>query len=372
MDDEKSRKQQIVRVSIVGIVANVALATFKAAVGLLSNSIAITLDAVNNLSDAASSAITIVGTKLAGKPADREHPYGYGRIEYLTAMVVSGIVLWAGLTSLIESIKGIVSPQTPSYETVSLVIIAVAVVVKLLLGRYVSAAGKRLGADALVASGADASFDAIISASTLVAALVFLFFGISVEAWLGAVISIVIVKSGIEMLREALNKVLGHRIEAELATEIKETVCSVEGVRGAYDLILADYGPQRLWGSIHVEVDEDTDARSIDRIAREIQTVVYAKNHVILHTVGIYASNTGENTEIQAIRTALDQIVASEPHVLQMHGFFADTELKGVTFDLVIGFEAGNRDAVRQRVVDEMSSRFPDYAFVAVLDSDVS
>lgn len=372
MDQEQSRKQQIVRVSIIGILANVALAGFKAAVGLLSHSIAITLDAVNNLSDAASSAITIVGTKLAGKAANREHPYGYGRIEYLTAVVVSAIVLWAGVTSFAESAKAIVNPQTPSYDTLSLAIIAVAVVVKLVLGRYVSAAGKRLDADALVASGADASFDAIISASTLVAALVYLFAGVSLEAWLGAVISVVIIRSGIEMLKEALDKVLGERVDADLTRGIKETVCTVDGVRGAYDLILSDYGPNRLWGSIHVEVDETMTAHEVDRITREIQTRVVKEHHVILHTVGVYSTNSSDGSDANAIRNALNEIVAKEPHVLQFHGLYVDEDLKGVTFDLVIAFEAGNREEVRERVVDRMHELFPGYAFVAILDSDVS
>ena len=372
MDDEKSRNRQIIRVSIVGIIANVALAGFKAAVGILSHSIAITLDAVNNLSDAASSAITIVGTKLAGKAANREHPYGYGRVEYLTTMVVSAIVLWAGITSLVESVKGIIEPQTPSYDTIGLVIVGVGVLVKLVLGRYVTSAGKRLGADTLIASGADASFDAIISASTLVAALVFMFFGVSTEAWLGAIISAVIIKSGIEMLREALDKVLGERVDADLARGIKETVCAVDGVRGAYDLILADYGPQRLWGSIHVEVNETINAHEVDRITRDIQTAVYEQHKVILHTVGIYSTNAIEGSQGYAIRSALNKIVDEEPYVLQMHGLYVDTELKGVTFDLVIAYESGNRVAVRDRVVERMHQEFPEYAFVAVIDSDVS
>ena len=367
-----SRSQKIIRVSIIGILANVLLAAFKAFVGIMSHSIAIVLDAVNNLSDAASSAITIVGTKLAGKPANRDHPYGYGRIEYLTATVVAAIVLWAGVTSLKESIDGILHPQSPSYTTTGLVIVGAAVLVKLILGRYVTSAGKQLDADALVASGKDATFDAIISASTLVAAIVYLTLGISLEAWLGAVISLIIIKSGIDMLREALDKVLGERVDAELARQIKETTCAIEGVQGAYDLILSDYGPQRLWGSVHVEVDESTTARQIDQTARAIQTEVYRKHGVILHTVGFYATNTDEGSMASTIHQALEEVIATEPHVLQTHGLFVDEKLKGVTFDLVIAFEAGNRDEVRQRVVDRMSERFPDYAFVAVLDSDIS
>ena len=168
-----SREKTIVRTSIIGIVANVFLAAFKAAVGLMSHSIAIVLDAVNNISDAGSSLITIIGTKLAGKEPDKKHPFGYGRIEYLSAMIISVIVLYAGITSFVESVKQIIHPETPDYSTVS-----------------------------LINSGEDATLDSVISASTLVAAVIFLIFHISLEAWLGAVISLVIIKSGIEMLRD--------------------------------------------------------------------------------------------------------------------------------------------------------------------------
>lgn len=370
--DEDSRKHQIVRVSIVGIVANVALSAFKAVIGIISHSIAITLDAVNNLSDAASSAITIVGTKLAGKLPDHAHPFGYGRIEYLTAMIVSAIVLWAGLTSLGESVMGIINPRTPSYKAISLVIVGAGVIVKLVLGRYVSAAGKRLSADALVASGADASFDAIISASTLVAALLYLFCGISTEAWLGVVISIVIIKSGIEMLREAMGKILGARVDSELAQGIKKTACEVEGVRGAFDLFLTDYGPQRLWGSVHVEVDESINAHDVDRITREIQTSVLREHGVVLHTVGIYSANSVEGTDAHAMREALARIVESDPHVVQIHGLYVDAELKAATFDVVVSFEAPSRTGVRQHVLGLMQDQFPDYAFDVVLDNDIS
>lgn len=372
MQEEQSRSKAIVRTSIYGIVANVALAAFKATVGILSNSIAITLDAVNNLSDAASSAITILGTKLANRAPDRKHPYGHGRYEYLTTMVVAGIVLWAGLTSLWETVQNVLHPKTPEYTTVGLVIIGVAVVVKIVLGRYFVAVGKRLDSGSLVASGEDASFDAIISASTLVAAVIFNIFGLSLETLLGGIISLVIVKSGVEMLREALDKVLGARVDDDLARQIKETVCKVEGVRGAYDLILNDYGPQRLWGSVHVEVDENIGARDVDRITRQVQKYVQDEHGVVLHTVGIYSTNSREGSAAQAIRAALDEVVDDNPYVLQVHGLYVDENLHGATFDVVVSFDAPNREDVRQKILDEMHERFPDYAFEVVLDSDIS
>ena len=267
---DADRDVQIVRTSIVGIVANVALAAFKAVFGLLSNSIAIVLDAVNNLSDALSSIITIVGTRIASRRADRKHPYGHGRAEYLTTIVIAVIVLWAGITSLVESVQRIIHPEPATYEVTTLVVVAVAVVAKLVLGRYVKGRGEALGSDSLVASGTDATMDAVISASTLVAAGINMAGGPGLEAPLGAVISLVIIKAGYEILREAIDKVIGERVDADVARAVKDAICSVDGVLGAYDLNLNDYGPQRLQGSVHVEVDEGASARDIDRMAREV------------------------------------------------------------------------------------------------------
>ena len=152
------REKTIVRTSIIGILTNVLLAAFKAAVGIISNSIAVTLDAVNNLSDALSSVVTIIGAKLGAKAPDKKHPLGYGRIEYLSSMIVAAIVLYAGITSLVESVKKIIHPEAADYGTISLIIIAVAIVVKLVLGRYVKKQGEKVNSGALVASGKDASF----------------------------------------------------------------------------------------------------------------------------------------------------------------------------------------------------------------------
>ena len=211
-----TRSQKIIRTSIVGIAANVLLAAFKAAVGLLANSVAIVMDAVNNLSDALSSVITIVGTKLAARPADRKHPFGFGRVEYFSAILIAVIVLSAGITSLIESVKKIFAPTEPEYTTVTLVVIIVAIVVKLLLGLYVKKQGERLQSDALKASGSDALFDAIITLATLVSAGIMLLWHVSIDGYLGALISIVIIKAGIEMLASPVNELLGRGHDALL------------------------------------------------------------------------------------------------------------------------------------------------------------
>ena len=366
---ELSREKTIVRTSVIGIVANVFLAAFKAVIGLMSHSIAIVLDAVNNISDAGSSLITIVGTKLAGREPDKKHPFGYGRIEYLSAMIISMIVLYAGVTSFVESVKKILAPETPDYSALSLIIVAVAVAVKILLGRYVKSVGVKVNSDSLINSGEDATLDSIISASTLVAAGIFLIFHISLEAWLGALISLVIIKSGVEMLRDTISQILGERNDAELARSIKQTVISFPEVQGAYDLVLNNYGPDTWNGSIHIEVPDTCSAEQLDPLIREITMKVLREHRVILTAIGVYSVNT-KDEEIIAARNQVRKIAFAHPHVKQLHGFYMDTERKTMRFDLVVSFDAKDRREVCAQAVSDVQKAFPDYELQVAMDTD--
>ena len=369
IQDERGRK--IIRTSVIGILANVALAGFKAVVGLAANSIAIVMDAVNNLSDAASSVITIVGTKLAKKEADRKHPFGYGRVEYLSAMVISLLVLYAGVTAFVESVKKIITPDEPDYGTASLVIVGVAVVVKIILGRYVKSVGKKVNSDSLVNSGEDALLDSIISASTLVAAAIYLMFDVSLEAWLGALIGLVIVKSGLDMLKDTLSKILGERADASLVQSIKETIRSFPDIRGAYDLVLHNYGPDSYHGSVHVEVPDTYTADQLDRLLRKVQIAVMEKHAVILTAIGVYSHNTSDPEAI-AVRDHVARLVTAVPHVLQMHGFYLDKEEKYMRFDIVVSFDAGNRSEVFREACSKVQAEYPDYTLQTAMDMDFS
>ena len=336
---------------------------------MMTNSIAIVLDAVNNISDAGSSLITIIGTKLAGREPDKKHPFGYGRIEYLSAMIISAIVLYAGITSFVESVKQIIHPETPEYTAVSLVIVAVAVVVKILLGRYVKSVGVKVNSDSLVNSGEDATLDSVISASTLVAAGIFLIFHVSLEAWLGAVISIVIIRSGIEMLKDTISQLLGEKNDPELARSIKQTVTGFPGVQGAYDLVLNNYGPDAWNGSIHIEVPDTYSADQLDQLIRDIQMAVYKQHQVILTAIGVYSVNT-KDEEIIETRKKVLEIVFSHPYVKQMHGFYLIKDQKIMRFDIVVSFDAGDRRAVYEEVVSDVQKAFPDYTLHVAMDTD--
>ncbi|MBQ7143810.1 MAG: cation transporter [Oscillospiraceae bacterium] len=363
------REKTVIRTSIIGILANVFLAAFKAFVGLSANSIAIVMDAVNNLSDAASSVITIVGTKLAGKEPDKKHPFGYGRVEYLSAMLISGLVLYAGVTAFVESVKKIIYPDVPDYSAAALVIVAVAVVVKVLLGRYVKRVGERVNSDSLVNSGEDATLDSIISASTLAAAAVYLIFGVSLEAWLGAVIAAVIIKSGVGMLRETLSKLLGEPADVQLVRDIKRTVTDFPEVSGAYDLVLHDYGPDAHNGSIHIEVPDSLSASELDKLIRKISETVYRKHRVILTAVGVYSYNTTD-PEAVAARERVRELALSEPGVLQMHGFYLDHTERTLRFDVVVSFDAEDRRAVWRAVREKAQAAYPDYQIQIAMDTD--
>ena len=365
----QTREKIIIKTSLIGIIANVFLAAFKAVVGLMSNSIAIVLDAVNNISDAGSSLITIVGTKLAGKEPDKKHPFGYGRIEYLSAMIISVIVLYAGITSFVESVKQIIHPETPDYSAVSLIIVAVAVVVKILLGRYVKGVGEKVHSDSLINSGEDATLDAVISASTLVAAGIFLIFHVSLEAWLGAIISLVIIKSGVQMLRDTVSQILGERNDTELARSIYATVMSFPNVQGAYDLVLNNYGPDTWNGSIHIEVPDTYSASQLDQLIREITMKVLSDHHVLLTAIGVYSVNT-QDEEVIRTREQVRKIVFAHEHVLQMHGFYLLKEQKAMRFDIVISFDAKDRREVYANVIADVRKAFPDYELQVAMDTD--
>ena len=340
-DIRENRDRVIIRTSLIGIVANIFLASFKAIIGILSNSIAVVLDAVNNLSDALSSLITIIGTRLAGKKPDKEHPMGHGRAEYISAMIVAAIVLYAGIVSLYESSKKIIEPALPDYNIGGLVFIAVAIVVKILVGTYFKKVGSSVKSASLEASGKDALFDAILSTSVFISAIIFITTGFSLEAYVGVVISI-----------------------------FKETICREPEVSGAYDLLLHSYGPDRLVGSVHIEIPDTLTANEIDALERRITDSVFVENGVFLAGIGIYSMNTSDD-EIKSLRSDINRTVMSHEGVLQMHGFYYNKADDTIQMDVILDFALDDRDAVFKSIVEDLESTYPDYRFRVAMDIDI-
>ena len=368
---KNDREKIVVKTSIISIVSNIILAGFKAFVGFIANSIAIISDAINNLSDALSSIITIVGTKLAGKAPDKEHPYGHGRIEYMTSFLVSAIVLYAGLTAFIESVKKIIHPEIPDYSYATIIILIAAIIVKFLLGIYVKKKGEEVNSDSLVASGSDAFNDAIISISVLASAIIYMIFNISLEAYVGVLVSLFIIKAGIEMVKESVDNMIGIRVESSLSKKIKKDISKIEGVRGAYDLVLNDYGPDKYIGSVHIDLLDTLTVSDVDKISRSITSMIMKKYGIVIHTVGVYSINTKDKDVIDS-KEEIEKIVFAHEGVLQMHGFYIDKIEKFISFDIIIDFKIKNREEIYKDIYDKIRELYKGYKIRITLDLDMS
>ncbi|MBR2732466.1 MAG: cation transporter, partial [Clostridia bacterium] len=263
-DAAHRRAHVIVRTGVIGILTNLLLAGFKAAVGAAAHSISITLDAVNNLSDALSSVITIVGTRLANRLPDKKHPLGHGRVEYISALVVAALVLYAGVAALAESVKKILHPEAADYSALSLIVVAAAVAVKIVLGLYVKRQGRAVDSGSLIASGTDALMDAVLSASVLAGALIFLQTGVSLEAYIGVIIAGFIIKSGVELVLETISDLVGRRADPALTKQIRALLEADPAVHGAYDLVMNNYGPDRNYASVHIELPDTMTVDQVD------------------------------------------------------------------------------------------------------------
>lgn len=366
---KSKRESTVIKTSILSILANLVLVGFKATVGFMSNSIAIITDAVNNLSDALSSIITIIGTKLAGKAPDRNHPFGHGRIEYVTSLIVSAIVLYAGITALIESIKKLINPEIPEYSTVTIIILVAGIIIKFALGLFVKTTGKKVHSDSLVASGTDAFNDGLLSISVLASTIIYMVWRIDLEAYVGVLVSLYIIKTGIDLIKSSVDNILGTRAESTLTKKIKQAVSKDPDVEGAFDLVLNDYGPDKYLGSIHIEVRDTLTVAELDQISRRISKNILAKYGVILHTIGVYSVNT-TNKAIQKIQQDIKSIVFSHQGVLEMHGFYLKD--KTISFDIIIDFAVNDREGLYQQIYDEIHTKYPDYELHITLDIDVS
>lgn len=367
--NKQNRKKIIIKTSIIGIITNILLSTFKAIIGLMSSSIAIILDAINNLTDALSSIITIVGTKLAGKEPDKEHPFGHGRIEYLSALVISIIILYAGITSSIESIEKIIHPIVPNYKSLTLIILIIATITKIILGLYYKKTGKKVNSNSLINSGNDALLDSIISSSTILAALIYIITKISLEAYLGIIISIIIIKSGISMIKITISQILGERVESKITTAIKKTVSETNNVLGAFDLILNNYGPDIYIGSIHIEVEDTLTAAEIDKLTRLITNKVYQKHNVILTAIGIYSININDKETIN-IRKKIESIILEYKNILQLHGFYLDKKNKTIYFDIIFDIEDTNKKNTYNEIYNRIKKSYPRYKIIITMDID--
>ena len=348
---------------------NLFLVIFKGLVGFLANSIAIILDALNNLSDMLSALVTIVGAKLSNKAPDREHPYGHGRIEYFAAILIAVIIFLAGISSLKESIVKIIEPVKADYSWYTIIVIITAIFVKFFFAGHCKKIGKKVNSQSLIATGLDAYTDAAIAFSTLVGAIISYYFEISIEGYLGVLISFMIMKSAYGIIRETIDTMIGERPDSELTKKIKATIGKYEEVLGVYDLMLHSYGPNSLVGSAHIEIDDDLSAKEIDVLTRRITGKIF-NEYGIVFTLGIYASN--DSGKAGEIKNFVKDLIKEKCEILQLHGFYVDEEAKSVAFDLILDFNCKDKEEIKKELLEKLKEKYPEYKCYIVLDTDIS
>ena len=369
-EDGGSRSSGIMRASIVGIAVNAALVVMKVVVGLITNSVAIVSDAINNLADTLGGILTIIGTKLASKRPDRKHPFGYGRTEYVFTVIVGGLILFSGANALNESIRHIIHPEPTSYSAVSIIVLVIAMVGRFGIGMYQKKKGRALESDSMVASGTDAVLDSVVTAATIVSAIITILFGISTEAYLAVIISLLILKAGLEVFQQAISKILGQRASDKISEEVIATVESVPGVLDAINLRLVDYGPENIRGSVYVEVDEHISASDADEIARAAKIKAFVNCHVRLDAVGIQPVST--DAETRALRNEVEEMVLENEHVLEMNSFRLNKETRVASLDVVVDFERFDREALADQIAEEAAHRFAGYRFIVTTATSVT
>ena len=364
------REKSIIKTSIVGIAGNVLLVVGKIIVGVFARSVSIITDAVNNLTDAMSSVVTIVGTKVSNKRPDKKHPYGHGRVEFITSSIIAMIIFVAGALAIYESITSLVNHDEPEYSLYSFIVIAIAIAVKIFLGVFFKLRGKQLNSDVLKASGLDALLDVLLTAGTLVGAIVSYTTGVHLEGYIGIAIGLFILKTAVSVFKESASKIVGERADKDLIENMTKDILETEGVYGVYDLIINNYGIDKNIASVHVEVDDSATAIDIQKLERNIAYLCFDKYHTIM-TVGIYAKHN-ETAESRHIKDVIDEVVREFPEVIQTHGFYLDGDTQTVNFDMIVSIDCTDERKIYEQVHDKLHELLPEYHIHIVLDRDFS
>lgn len=354
---ELSREAIIIRHSILGILLNILLSLTKITVGVLASSIAIVSEGFNNASDVLTSVLTLIGTKLAGMRPDKEHPFGHGRIEYLTSLVIGALILVTGLELLINSIKLIFKPGELSISYLSLIIVAVSALIKFFFGLYIKAVGKRADSGALVAVGLDSMSDSYASIITIAAALAFLIFDVSLDAYAGVLTSLIILKAGFNVIRDTVSDLLGKSGEKELATKLYEEILATEGILGAADMMLHDYGPEAYSGSVNVEIDHEKTVGEVYSFIHALQLRIMQEYKVTM-VFGIYAVGH-DHEEVQAIRRAVSDFVLANKHIESFHALYLEPETEKIYVDFIVDYKLRDTDKLEEDFTAYMAERFP-------------
>lgn len=366
--DPESRDGIISVTSGLGIAVNVLLAVVKVIIGAMASSIAIVSEGANNATDSLSSLLALAGAKLAQKHPDAKHPFGYGRIEYLVSLIISVMILVTGIEMMISSIKLIFNPEELDISYMSLAVVALSAVVKFFLGVYTIAMGKKADSSALVGVGVEGKNDSFASVITIVSSLAAIIFGISLDAYAGILISLLIIKAGAELLRDTIGDILGRPGEGELAVQLYKVIRGNDIVVGAADMMLHNYGPENWSGSVNVEINHDKTVGEIYKALHELQLHIMHTYRVTM-VFGVYAVDNDNSVSLE-LRSQIASFVREHDHVNSYHAVYIQEECKRIYCDFMVDYALKDWEKLRAEFVDYMALLHPDYETVLTIETE--
>ena len=356
---------------VVGIITNLILFIILS-VGLLSNSVSILADAFNNLSDAASSIITIVGFKMANKPADAEHPFGHGRIEYITAMIVSFMVMLVGLQFVKTSFQKIINPTPVTFELLPFILLLVSIVFKFWLSKFNKSIGNKINSSTLKATATDAMGDVFTSTTVVISFLISKFTTLPIDGYIGIIVALAIVYSGFSLIKETLNPLLGEPPDPVLVSNITDMVMSYENITGIHDLIVHNYGPGRIMASIHAEIPSNIDIMEIHHIIDTAEREISKKLNIylVIHMDPICV----DTDEIIEARNMVQDVLSKYEEIKSFHDFriVGDHDKKNLIFDIEVSptclSNESNSAKLLSNIKNDIKEKSPEYKCVITVD----
>jgi cation diffusion facilitator family transporter len=369
-DVHANRTSLIYLASIVNIIFNLVFAGVKLFIGILVHSVAVTFDAINNLTDSLGSIVVIIGQRLANKLPTRNHPLGYGRIEYLSGIIVATMVLVVGIDYLIVSYGRILHPQSVKANTLQIAILVVTIFGKIILSRLNLVVGRATDSKALVASGTDALMDVLISSVTVLSVVIASIWHAEIDGIVGTIMALYFVYTGVKLVLDSASSIIGERPDKVLANELKEDILEFEHVMGAYDIVIHNYGPVTRYGTINLEFPDYAKAEDIHKIMIDANKILHGKYGINI-TFGLYSVNT-YNEEVLKLRNAVDEIVETVPYAQSIHAFHLDQLSKEVRFDVVVSFGIKDYDEFRRGLNEKLETRIPGYIFEYKIDLEYS
>lgn len=366
--DPDSREGIIAVTSGLGIFVNIAMALIKVFIGLLVSSIAIISEGVNSAADAMSALITLVGAKLAQKHPDEKHPFGYGRIEYLVSLVIAVLILVTGIQMVISSVKLIFHPEELSISYVALAIVAGTAVIKFFLGIYTIKMGKKADSSALIGVGMEGRNDSFASVITIVSSLLFLIFHVSVDAYAGILISLLIIKAGLEVLKDTISDILGRPGEHELAVQLYREIRKTDGIISAADMMLHNYGPDAWSGSVNVEIDHNKTVGEIYQFLHRLQLHIMHEYQVTM-VFGVYAVDN-EHAHIKELRKRIGEFVRTQEHLKSYHAVYMDEKDHKIYCDFIVDYKLQDWDALRETFTEYITGFYPEYGVELVIETE--